>query len=131
MPAFPSEGRKDDGKAVQRIALSAIRCEARAADARAEEAPRAPAHTFLHFRAPGGVPGEEMLLLAIAQDWELPIRHRANTFLEVFGNLCVQRRTSRYIDEKARELIVTLADGRAHSHRFSTFPFSSSRTGRA
>ena len=31
-----------------------------------------------------------LLLLRVAQDWELPIRQRANAFLEIFGNCSVQ-----------------------------------------
>lgn len=31
-----------------------------------------------------------LLLLKVAQDWELPIRQRANAFLEIFGNCSVQ-----------------------------------------
>lgn len=31
-----------------------------------------------------------LLLLRVAQDWELPIRQRANAFLEIFGNCLVQ-----------------------------------------
>eukprot|EP00903_Cladosiphon_okamuranus_P019165 g17627.t2 len=46
-----------------------------------------------------------LLLLKVAQDWELPIRQRANTFLEIFGNCSVQDRTARYIARLGRELI--------------------------
>lgn len=31
-----------------------------------------------------------LLLLQVAQDWELPIRQRANVFLEIFANTLVQ-----------------------------------------
>lgn len=31
-----------------------------------------------------------LLLFKVAQDWELPIRQRANAFLEIFGNCSVQ-----------------------------------------
>lgn len=31
-----------------------------------------------------------LLLLGVAKDWELPIRQRANTFLEIFGNAFLQ-----------------------------------------
>ena len=71
---------------------------------------RRPIHFYISER-PAECLARELLLLTIAQDWELPIRHRANTFLEVFGNICVQRRTSRYIEAKARELIRTMCDG--------------------
>ncbi|CAN0201164.1 unnamed protein product [Ectocarpus sp. 6 AP-2014] len=46
-----------------------------------------------------------LLLLQVAQDWELPIRQRANVFLEIFGNCLVQDRTSRYIARLGKELV--------------------------
>jgi len=45
-----------------------------------------------------------LLLLEIAFDWEVPIRKRANTLLEVFGNILIQKRTSAYISEIGRRL---------------------------
>ncbi|CAN0054281.1 unnamed protein product [Scytosiphon promiscuus] len=45
-----------------------------------------------------------LLLLRVAQDWELPIRQRANVFLEIFGNCSVQDRTSRYIARLGKDL---------------------------
>ncbi|CAN0187333.1 unnamed protein product, partial [Phaeothamnion confervicola] len=46
-----------------------------------------------------------LLLLQVAHDSELPTRHRANAFLEIYGNTKVQERTSRYIARLAEELI--------------------------
>jgi dynein assembly factor 3 len=58
-----------------------------------------------------------LLLLAIAHDWEIPIRQRANVFLEVFGNCMVQDRTARYIARLGRELIDLVCSGsRASEH---------------
>lgn len=45
-----------------------------------------------------------LLLLQVAQDWELPLRQRCNLFLEIFGNATVQERTSEYISEIAKSL---------------------------
>mmetsp|Transcript_15660 Transcript_15660/g.27320 ORF Transcript_15660/g.27320 Transcript_15660/m.27320 type:complete len:475 (+) Transcript_15660:274-1698(+) len=44
-------------------------------------------------------------LLAILTDWQVPVRLRANTFLEVFGNCLVQERTSKYIGELGEKLV--------------------------
>ena len=52
-----------------------------------------------------------LLLLAAVTDWEVPVRHRANAFLELFGNTLVQRRTAKYISTKGRELENLLCDG--------------------
>ena len=54
------------------------------------------------------LPGEtprHLLLLAIAQDWEVPLRQRTNTWLEVFGNARLQTRTAEYVEAKGRELV--------------------------
>eukprot|EP00616_Rhizochromulina_sp_CCMP1243_P003178 CAMPEP_0118981558 /NCGR_PEP_ID=MMETSP1173-20130426/30806_1 /TAXON_ID=1034831 /ORGANISM="Rhizochromulina marina cf, Strain CCMP1243" /LENGTH=481 /DNA_ID=CAMNT_0006931987 /DNA_START=24 /DNA_END=1469 /DNA_ORIENTATION=- len=53
-----------------------------------------------------------LLLMQIAFDWELPVRHRANVLLEVFGNVHVQSRTQRYIERLARQLETLICDGR-------------------
>ena len=39
----------------------------------------------------------ELLLMEVAVDVNVPVRQRANTFLEIYGNLKVQERTSTYI----------------------------------
>ena len=36
------------------------------------------------------VVARHLLFLQIVQDWELPIRQKANVFLEIFGNCLVQ-----------------------------------------
>lgn len=51
----------------------------------------------------------DVLLLEISMDLNIPIRQRANIFLEVFGNLKVQERTSRYVEllgNRLRDLVV-------------------------
>ena len=60
---------------------------------------------FYVYDTPREVLARHLLLLQIVHDWELPIRHRANIFLEVFGNVLVQERTARYIAQKGRELV--------------------------
>lgn len=46
-----------------------------------------------------------MLLTLILTDAQLPIRERAELFLEVYGNSLVRDRTSEYISEKATLLV--------------------------
>jgi len=46
----------------------------------------------------------ELLLLQVLLDFEIPIRQRANTFLEIFGNTLVQERTSKYIANVGMQL---------------------------
>lgn len=53
----------------------------------------------------------DLLLLQILTDYEVPIRQRANIYLEVFGNNKVQRRTSEYIDTLGKQLKVLSAKG--------------------
>ena len=52
-----------------------------------------------------------MLLLQIIHDWELPLRYRCNTFLEIYGNALLQSRTSAYVSEKAAQLADLVYDG--------------------
>lgn len=49
-----------------------------------------------------------LLLLKVAQDWELPIRQRANALLEIFGNCSVQVKFSCRVSRKG------LRSARAH-----------------
>jgi hypothetical protein len=51
-----------------------------------------------------------LLLLAIACDWELPVRQRAAVWLEVYGNSSVQSRTARYVSQKRLALIDLLCN---------------------
>lgn len=46
-----------------------------------------------------------LLLLEVFIDFEIPIRQRANIFLEIFGNVRVQERTARYIEQLGQKLI--------------------------
>lgn len=48
--------------------------------------------------------------LQIATDWEIPIRQRSNLFLEVFGNLLLSKRASRYLSDVQPQL-AALASG--------------------
>lgn len=62
-----------------------------------------PIHFYL-FETCTEILARELVLLQIILDFEVPIRQRANVFLEVFGNLKVQKRTSRYIEELGQRL---------------------------
>lgn len=70
-----------------------------------------PLHFFL-FEKPCEALARDLLLLAIAVDWELPLRQRAATWLEVFGNALVQSRTSKYISSERLALIDLLCNQR-------------------
>ena len=54
----------------------------------------------------------DMLLLSIFCDAKMPIRYRANTFVEVFGNILVQERTERYLEKLGKDLVGTICDER-------------------
>lgn len=66
---------------------------------------------FYLLDSPIEVLSREILLLEILNDYEVPIRQRANVFLEIFGNAKVQDRTSRYIEQLGYQLRSLIADG--------------------
>lgn len=64
---------------------------------------------FYVLEAPLEVLARDILLWELFLDFEVPIRQRANLFLEVYGNSRVQDRTSRYLErlgERLRDLVV-------------------------
>lgn len=64
---------------------------------------------FYIIEDPLEVLARDILTWEVFLDFEIPIRQRANLFLEIFGNAKVQDRTSRYLEqmgEKLRDLIV-------------------------
>lgn len=69
-----------------------------------------PIHFYL-LENPMEVIARDMLLLDVLFDFEVPIRQRANIFLEIFGNCKVQDRTCRYIDQKGVALRQFCAKG--------------------
>jgi dynein assembly factor 3 len=52
----------------------------------------------------------DILLLEVINDYEVPIRQRANIYLEIFGNCKVQDRTSRYIEQLGYQLRSLICD---------------------
>eukprot|EP01036_Dinobryon_divergens_P031277 gene31277-40647_t len=56
-----------------------------------------PIHFYL-LESPLEVLGRDLLQLQLICDNEMPIRQKANTFLEVFGNCKVQKRTAFYVE---------------------------------
>ena len=60
--------------------------------------------------SPTEVVARHLLLLLVTQDYTMPVRLRANTWLEIFGNALVQDRTSKYIAQKGQELIQLICD---------------------
>ncbi|KAF0775692.1 hypothetical protein AaE_000607, partial [Aphanomyces astaci] len=72
--------------------------------ARSRRWKKRPLHIYLYEKSPECL-ARALLLLQIVNDWEVPLRQRCNTFLEVFGNALVQGRTAEYIEEKAKQLV--------------------------
>eukprot|EP00941_MAST-03F_sp_MAST-3F-sp1_P006290 g6290.t1 len=69
-----------------------------------------PLHFYI-YEDPTELVARHLLLLSIFCDWGVPIRQRAHTFLEVFGNSKVQERTAQYIQEQGEKLIELICDG--------------------
>lgn len=67
---------------------------------------------FYVFDRPIEVMARQLLLLQLAFDWEVPVRQRANVFLEVLGNCLVQDRTSVYLSTKRLEMVDLLCNSR-------------------
>lgn len=69
---------------------------------------------FYFIETPIEVLARNILLLELANDYEVPIRQRASTFLEIFGNCRVQDRTAKYIEQLGQQLrsLVTAGTGR-------------------
>lgn len=65
---------------------------------------------FYIYDKPIEVLTKELLLLNISCDWELSIRNRVNTFLEIYGNNSIQERTEKYVMDKGKELIKLVCD---------------------
>ncbi|RHY41647.1 hypothetical protein DYB30_001413 [Aphanomyces astaci] len=58
--------------------------------ARSRRWKKRPLHIYLYEKSPECL-ARTLLLLQIVNDWEVPLRQRCNTFLEVFGNALVQQ----------------------------------------
>jgi dynein assembly factor 3 len=70
-----------------------------------------PSIHFYLLEFPIEVLSRDIALLDIFTDFEIPIRQRANLFLEVYGNSQVQDRTSRYLDRLGERLCAMIASG--------------------
>lgn len=64
---------------------------------------------FYILEQPLEILAREIMLLQILFDFELPVRQRANTFLEVFGNCLLQERTYKYVSDLALQLYSFIA----------------------
>lgn len=60
---------------------------------------------FYLLESPSEALAREILLLEIVLDFEIPIRQRANFFLEIFGNNKVQERSALYIETVGQKII--------------------------
>jgi len=70
-----------------------------------------PIHFYL-FEPVMEVLARELTLLQVLNDYQVPIRQRANTYLEIYGNLKVQKRTCEYIEQQGRDLKLLSSRGR-------------------
>jgi dynein assembly factor 3 len=75
---------------------------------------------FYLLETPLEVLARDILLMEIFLDFELPIRQRANVFLEVFGNSKVQTRTSEYIERMGQKLRALAVSGTSTLNLFDT-----------
>ena len=81
---------------------------------RAAERALAVAKRPLHFYVAEGsadVLARHVLLLQLAFAWDVPLRLRAHTWLEVYGNALVQERTATMISDLAPSLVSLVCDG--------------------
>jgi len=84
-----------------------------------------PIHFYL-FEPVMEVLARELTLLQVLNDYQVPIRQRANTYLEIYGNLKVQRRTCEYIEQQGRDLKMLSVRGKGkldHVLRFDHFNY--------
>lgn len=70
-----------------------------------------PIHFYL-FEPVMEVLARELTLLQVLNDYQVPIRQRTNTYLEIYGNLKVQKRTCEYIEQQGRDLKLLSSRGR-------------------
>jgi dynein assembly factor 3, axonemal len=70
-----------------------------------------PRINFYLLENPVEILARDLLLLQMLTDFEIPIRQRANVFLEIFGNNKVQKRTSEYIELLGKQLKLLCAKG--------------------
>jgi dynein assembly factor 3 len=70
-----------------------------------------PKVNFYLLEAPIETLVRDALLLQVLTDYQVPIRQRANTFLEIYGNNKVQRRTSEYIETLSKQLLQLSSKG--------------------
>ncbi|POM77093.1 Hypothetical protein PHPALM_5577, partial [Phytophthora palmivora] len=63
-----------------------------------------PVHIYI-LEKPIETLARDLLLIQVALDFNVPLRQRCNSFLEIFGNARVQERTSAYIEQQAKMLM--------------------------
>jgi dynein assembly factor 3 len=64
-----------------------------------------PLHFYVYERS-SEVLARHMLQLAVACDWELPLRQRTAVWLELYGNALLQARTARYLGTKLKSVLI-------------------------
>jgi dynein assembly factor 3 len=76
---------------------------------------------FYVLENPVEIVARELLLLELLLDFEVPIRQRATIFLEVYGNLKIQKRTSNYMEYLAKRLHRDVTVGRGYLQNMLQF----------
>jgi dynein assembly factor 3 len=79
--------------------------------------PLRPIHFYL-LENPLEILSRDLVELQVFCDFEIPIRQRANVFLEIFGNCKIQKRTSKYIEQisfQLQEIMKNSSKGRNSS----------------
>ena len=81
---------------------------------------RRPIHFYI-YETPMEIIARDLVLLELLNDYEVPIRQRANTFLELFGNSKVQLRTGRYLEQLGYQVQQLIATGKGRLQELMDF----------
>ena len=76
---------------------------------------------FYIYETPMEIIGRDLVLLELLNDYEVPIRQRANIFLELFGNSKVQLRTGRYLEQLGYQVQQLIATGKGRLQELIDF----------
>ena len=81
---------------------------------------RRPIHFYV-LESPMEVISRNLVMLELLNDYEVPIRQRANAFLEVLGNAKVQVRTGKYLEQLGYQVQQLLATGKGRLENLLDF----------
>jgi dynein assembly factor 3, axonemal len=75
-----------------------------------------PTINFYLLENPVEIVARDLILLELFLDFKVPIRQRATIFLEVFGNMKVQKRTEVYLEELSSRILQLLSGNPLNSN---------------